>query len=156
VAAVEAPAPGPGLVQAAVEEVVPAPVPAKLDLARIQGQWPAVCQAAQERSINLAAAADGAALQGFEGGVLSLRVANAYQRQVLETPTEREQLEKLLKELFGEPVRVQVVFAQPQAKAAKGGRPAPEAVERLLKESPEVRKVQELFGAEIVEIREED
>jgi DNA polymerase-3 subunit gamma/tau len=148
--------PGAGVPVQAVEELeIPAP-PAELSLSRVQSEWEAVCQKAQERSINLAAAANGAALQGLQAGVLSLRVSNDYQRKVLETPAEREQLESVLKAQFGQALRVQVVFATAAPKAAKGAKPAPEAVEKLLRERPDVRKVQELFGAEIVEIREED
>jgi DNA polymerase-3 subunit gamma/tau len=151
-----APPNGAGVPQPAVDEVETAAAPAALDLARVQADWAAVCQRAQERSMNLAAAANGSTLQALQGGVLSLRVSNEYQRKVLEAPGEREQLEAVLKEQFGQALRVQVVFAQAAPKAAKGGKPAPEQVEKLLRERPEVRRVQELFGAEIVEIKEED
>jgi DNA polymerase-3 subunit gamma/tau len=146
----------PGVPQPAVEEVEVPAAPAGLDLARLQSDWEALGQAVAERSLNLAAAVSGAALAGLEAGVVSLRVGNAYQRQVLETPAEREQLESLLSARYGQPLRVQVLLAQAGARAVKGAKPAPEAVEKLLKERPEVRKVQELFGAEIVEISEEE
>jgi DNA polymerase-3 subunit gamma/tau len=148
--------PGAGVPVQAVEELEIPAAPAELSLSRVQAEWEAVCQTAMEKSINLAAAAKDAALQSLQAGVLSLRVSNDYQRKVLESPTEREQLEAVLKAQFGQALRVQIVFAQAPAKAAKSGKPAPEAVEKLLRERPDVRKVQELFGAEIVEIREED
>jgi DNA polymerase III subunit gamma/tau len=152
----QGPPDGAGVPQPAVDEVEVAATPAALDLARVQADWAAVCQRAQERSMNLAAAANGSTLQALQGGVLSLRVSNEYQRKVLEAPSEREQLEAVLKEQFGQALRVQVAFAQAAPKASKGGKPAPEQVERLLRERPEVRRVQELFGAEIVEIKEEE
>jgi DNA polymerase-3 subunit gamma/tau len=152
----EPPAQDPGVPVAAVEEVeVPAP-PRELGLQRIRNEWEAVGQAAAERSLNLGAAVAGSSPLGLEADVLSLKVANSYQRQVLETPVERELLESILKARFGRPLRVQVRLDQPQARPAQGGRPSPEVVERLLKERPELRKVQELFGAEIVEIKEEE
>jgi DNA polymerase-3 subunit gamma/tau len=152
----EPPAQDPGVPVAAVEELeVPAP-PRELGLQRIRNEWEAVGQAAAERSLNLGAAVAGSSPLGLEADVLSLKVANSYQRQVLETPVERELLESILKARFGRPLRVQVRLDQPQARPAQGGRPSPEVVERLLKERPELRKVQELFGAEIVEIKEEE
>ena len=146
----------PGQPTPAIEEVdeVPAPTPATLQ--GVKDAWASVVEAVQDHSINLATAAKDAALQSLDAGVLTLQVANSYQRKVLDDPAERLRLEQALSTRFGHSLRVRVVFAQPAARAQRSGKPDAAEVEKLLKERPEVRRVQELFGAEIIDIRHED
>jgi hypothetical protein len=54
-------------------------------------------------------------------------------------------------------LRVKVLFAPPAAKAAPApkmqGKPSAEELERLQKEMPQLKKFQELFGAEIIDTK---
>jgi DNA polymerase-3 subunit gamma/tau len=126
-----------------------------LDLETLRRDWEAVVADAQNDSINLASAAKDAGLMALEGGTLTLKAINGFQRQVLDEPVERTRLEGALSKRYGRPLKVRVVFSPPAGRGAKGAKPAEEEIEKLLKERPEVRRVQELFGAEIVEIRED-
>jgi DNA polymerase-3 subunit gamma/tau len=142
---------------AAVQSVEEAPLSGAgpLDLEALRRDWEAVVADVQNDSLGLASAAKDAGLMALEGGTLTLKVVNGFQRKVLEEPTERLRLEGALSRRFDRPLKVRVVFAPPAARGAKGEKPGEAEIERLLKERPEVRRVQELFGAEIVEIRED-
>ena len=130
--------------------------PPAVSLERLREGWEALVNSIQAESLSLASAAKDAGLVSWDKGVLTLRAVNTFQRKVLDDPLECARLVRLLKAAFGCDFRVKVLFEPPQAKGAKaGGRPSDEAVQKLLKERPEVRRVQELFGAEIVEIRED-
>jgi hypothetical protein len=107
----------------------------------------------QASSLNLASSARDAELASLDKGTLNLRVVNAFQRKVLDDAAERARLEQALSDLCGQPLKVQVDFVEAVKKKASTGKPSAEEVESLLKGSPELRKVQELFGAEIIEIR---
>jgi len=126
-----------------------------LDVETLRKDWEAVVADVQDVSINLASAAKDAGLMALEGGTLTLKAINGFQRQVLDEPAERVRLEGALSKRYGRPLKVRVVFSPPAGRGAKGGKPGEEEIEKLLKERPEVRRVQELFGAEIVEIRED-
>jgi len=126
-----------------------------LDVETLRKDWEAVVADVQNVSINLASAAKDAGLMALEGGTLTLKAINGFQRQVLDEPVERVRLEGALSKRYGRPLKVRVVFSPPAGRGAKGGKPGEEEIEKLLKERPEVRRVQELFGAEIVEIRED-
>jgi hypothetical protein len=136
----------------AVEEV---PSGGAWTLARLQEAWPALMEKLQGASLNLASSARDAELAAFENGLLSLKVANPFQRKVLEDAAERGRLEAALSGLCGQAVKVQLSFVEAPRKKGPGAKPSAEEVEKLLKGSPELRKVQELFGAEIIEIRNE-
>jgi DNA polymerase-3 subunit gamma/tau len=167
-------APGRPVPAAAASEAPPAsadagePVPAVLSLEEtrvpagglpsletLRTDWEAVVASVQNESMSLASAAKDAALTALEGGTLALKAVNGFQRKVLEEPAERARLERALSQRYGQPLKVRVTFAPPAARAAKGAKPSEEDVARLLKDRPELRRVQELFGAEIVEIRED-
>jgi hypothetical protein len=122
-------------------------------LERLRGEWLGVIEKVQSSSLNLATSARDAELASFAQGLLTLRVANAYQRKVLDDAAERARLEQALSDLCGSAVKVQITYAEAPKKKAASGKPSADEVEQLLKQSPELRKVQELFGAEIVEIR---
>jgi len=126
-----------------------------LDVETLRKDWEAVVADVQNVSINLASAAKDAGLMALEGGTLTLKAINGFQRQVLDEPAERVRLEHALSKRYGRPLKVRIVFSPPAGRGAKGGKPGEEEIEKLLKERPEVRRVQELFGAEIVEIRED-
>ncbi|HTB23105.1 MAG TPA: DNA polymerase III subunit gamma/tau [bacterium] len=126
-----------------------------LALEALRRDWEAVVADVQNVSMSLASAAKDAELMALEGDTLTLKAVNGFQRKVLDEPQERVRLEAVLSKRHGRPLKVRVVFAPPAARGAKGGRPGEEQIERLLKDRPEVRRVQELFGAEIVEIRED-
>ena len=136
----------------AVEEV-----PAKdsaWTLERLRDAWPALIERVQSSSLNLASSARDADLAAFANATLQLRVGNQFQRKVLDDAAERARLEQALSDLCGSPIKVQVSFIEAAPKKKPGTtKPSAEEVEQLLKQSPELRKVQELFGAEIVEIR---
>jgi len=140
----------------AVQEVEEAATPTPITLQGIKDAWAAVVEAVQDHSINLATAAKDATLQTLDAGTLTLQVVNGYQRKVLDDPGERLRLEQALSARFGSTLRVRVVFAQPAARVVRSGKPSAGEVEKLLNERPEMRRVQEMFGAEIVEIRHED
>jgi DNA polymerase-3 subunit gamma/tau len=136
----------------AVEEVPVAPGSA-WTVERLRGEWPALMEKLQASSLNLASSARDAELASLDKGTLHLRVVNAFQRKVLDDAAERARLEQALSDLCGQPLKVQVAFVEAVKRKATAGKPSAEEVESLLKGSPELRKVQELFGAEIIEIR---
>jgi DNA polymerase-3 subunit gamma/tau len=138
----------------AVEEVPAAPASA-WTVERLREAWPALMEKLQASSLNLASSARDAELASLDKGTLHLRVVNAFQRKVLEDAAERARLEQALSDLCGQPLKVQVAFVETVKKKSATGKPSAEEVESLLKASPELRKVQELFGAEIIEIRNE-
>ena len=139
----------------AVEEVPAAPQ-AGWTLERLRAEWPALVERLQSSSLNLATSARDAELVALEKGLLTLRVGNPYQRKVLDDAAEKARLEQALNDLCGAPIKAQTTFAEPPKKKAPGnGKPSAEEVEAVLQKSPELRKVQELFGAEIVEIRKD-
>jgi hypothetical protein len=170
----EAPAaPAPASPLPAPAEEIPAeagvPVPAVLSIEEagsvpsggltlddLRRDWEGVVSDVQNDSLGLASAAKDAGLMALEGGTLTLKAINGFQRKVLEEPSEHVRLEAALSKRFGQNLKIRVVYAPPAPRANKGaGKPSDEDVQKLLKERPEVRRVQELFGAEIVEIRED-
>jgi len=86
-------------------------------------------------------------------------VANPTQRKILEDPAQQKHLLAALQQAFGRALAVKVLLTQPGAKPAGGaGRPqAPSATEvaQALEASPQLKKLTQLFGGEIVEIRKQ-
>ncbi|MGH7442525.1 MAG: hypothetical protein ACREKE_07635, partial [bacterium] len=122
-------------------------------LESLSGDWEAMVSELQQQSLKLASAAKDAGLKAFDGGLLTLKAVNAFQRKVLEEPAEKARLEEALSRRQGRTIRVRIVFEPPLAKGGpKAGPPDKAEIERLLAERPELRRVQELFGAEIIEI----
>ena len=138
-----------------LEEAAPESV-ALLGVEALRRDWEAIVAGVQDESLGLASAAKEAGLVSLDAGTLTLKAVNGFQRKVLEDPAERTRLEKALGKRYGQAIKVKVLFSPPASKSAKPGtKPSEEEVQRLLKERPEVRRVQELFGAEIVEIKED-
>jgi DNA polymerase-3 subunit gamma/tau len=136
-----------------IEAIEEAPVAAAWTVERFRADWHALMDRVRPGSLNLATSAQDAELVSFAQGVLTVRVPNAYQRRTLDDAAERARLEQALTDHSGQAVKVQVAFAEPVKKRAADGKPNPEEVAKLLSERPEIRRVQELFGGEIVEIR---
>ncbi len=159
-----APAAGPAQDPAEAGEPVP-PVlsveepaaPKEPDLAVLAADWEALVADLAAGSLNLASAAKDAGLKALEGGRLTLAAVNAFQRKVLEDPSEKRRLEASLEGRYGRPFEVRVSYEPPapRTRGPKGAPPSPEEVQRLLAQSPELKRVQDLFGGEIVEISED-
>ena len=138
-----------------LEEAAPESV-ALLGVEALRRDWEAIVAGVQDESLGRASAAKEEGLVSLDAGTLTLKAVNGFQRKVLEDPAERTRLEKALGKRYGQAIKVKVLFSPPASKSAKPGtKPSEEEVQRLLKERPEVRRVQELFGAEIVEIMED-
>jgi len=77
-----------------------------------------------------------------------------------DTPDNKlRKLEAALASVTGTQVGVKVLFVAPTAKArptesgSEGSKPSPEEVEKLLKDSPGIKRIQDLFNAEITEVK---
>ena len=157
--AVPVAAPGPGEPVPAVatlEEPAAAAPLAPLSLADVKAAWEGVVQSVQDGSLQLASAAKDAQVQALEGGTLTVQAVNGFQRKVLEDPGELARLERALGQALGQALKVRVVMAVPAARAARGAKPSDEDVARLVRERPEIGRLQELFNAEITEIRHDE
>ena len=137
----------------AVEEVAVPSIQWTLD--RLRVEWLGLIEKLQSTSLNLATGARDAELASFDAGTLNLRVANPYQRKILDDAAERARLEQALSDLCSQPIKVHVSYVETAKKRSNSAAPSAEEDESLLKSSPELRKVQEMFGAQIIEIRQE-
>ena len=149
-----------GVPQPAVEEIAEAPMPKVLSLEAIKSHWDQVVNEASAASLLLGTCARDAELASLDQGQLLLRTRNQKQKETLEAPEQRRKLEAALASVLGSKIEVKVLFAQPaqaRPKAAEGGgegkKPSPEEVEKLLKDSPGIKRIQDLFNAEITEVK---
>jgi DNA polymerase-3 subunit gamma/tau len=145
----------------AIEEIAELPPPQELTLEALKSHWEAVVGRAGAMSLMLGTCARDAELASFGAGQLVLRTRNQKQKETLENLENRRKLQACIQEQLGSSVELKVLYAPIESalpKAAGGdfssvGKPSADVVEKLLKESPGIRRVQELFDAEITEVK---
>jgi len=159
---VQEPAPPatPGVIDHTVEEIAEAPKEALLNLERVKQDWEKVVERAAEANLMLGTCVRDAELAGLASGELVLRTRNPKQKETIEAPDNRHKLEAALSEVFGQSLKLKVLYSAPSARPApaaaaapQGGAPSPEELARLHKEMPQLKKFQDLFDAEIIDIK---
>ena len=155
-----APPPTPGVIDHTVEEIAEAPKEPLLNLDRVKQDWEKVVERAAEANLMLGTCVRDAELAGLASGELVLRTRNPKQKETIEAPDNRHKLEAALAEVFGQALKLKVLYSAPSAKpmpaaaaAQQGGAPSPEELARLHKEMPQLKKFQDLFDAEIIDIK---
>lgn len=130
---------------------------------RVKARWPEVLQRVKDVRISLHAwLIDGEPVSAADGQVL-VAFKNTMHRQTTEKPANREIIEGVIQEVFGEPMRLQTVMAKEwQAAAEDAGRDKPEPLE-LQPEPPAqeqnppwVEEAVKLFGEELVTIVDDE
>jgi len=141
-----------------VQDLEEAPLAAKAawGLDQVRAGWEKVADQASGISAVLGTSVRDVELSALEGGLLTLTVRNAFQRETLDDPGHRRALREVLKACYGRELGLKVLLAAPKQapKPARGGQGPSEAeVREVLARDPAVARVRELFEAEIVDIR---
>ena len=134
----------------AVEEADP---PADA-LERLRGCWERIANRAAGHSAMLGASLKDCTLVALEGDRLKVKPRNDLQRETLADPAKKRTAESAIEAEFGSMLSLEAV-AEPRAPRREPGEgPDPRRVERLMQDSPSLRKATEMFDAEIVDIQE--
>jgi DNA polymerase-3 subunit gamma/tau len=138
---------------AVIEEIEEAKPAGAWNLEAVKGVWEQVVEKATAQSYMLGTSLRDVNFGPVEAKILHLVAVNGMQRDTLESSEHRGQLEAILTQVFGRPLSVKVSFLPPKpaAKAKVANGLTPEELEKAL--TPEVRRIQEMFDAEIVEIK---
>jgi DNA polymerase-3 subunit gamma/tau len=141
----------------AVVEIQEAALPTELSLETIKNGWENLVEKASSASIMLGTCVRDVELLALKGNELQIQLRAPRQREVLEKPEHRKQLEGFFLELFGKPLTAKLLFQVPSSKPEKAapssGKPNAEELERLQKEIPQLKQFQEIFDAEIIDIK---
>jgi DNA polymerase-3 subunit gamma/tau len=142
----------------AVEDIAEAPLPATLDFEGLKQSWDMIVDKASAQSLMLGTCVRDAELASLDGKMIVLRTRNQKQKETLESPENRRKLQAAFLEALGQALDFKVLFAAPAPVAAKpkaeaASKPSAEEVEKLLKEAPGIKRIQELFDAEITEVK---
>ncbi len=141
-----------------IEPVAPEAPKGVLDLAEVQAVWEAVIEAVTGKDSFAGSCVRGAELSVLEGDELVLKVRNSKQKEVLEGKVALSLMQDALRLSLGKALKVKVLLVQAQGKAVASvrevqGKPSAEEVAKALSAAPAIKKIQDMFGAEIIEIR---
>jgi len=141
-----------------VQDLEEAPLAAKAawGLEQVRAGWEKVADQASGISAVLGTSVRDVELSALEGGLLTLTVRNAFQRETLDDLGHRRALREVLKACFGRDLDLKVLLSAPKPAPRQAGRsqgPSEAEVREVLARDPAVARVRELFEAEIVDIR---
>jgi DNA polymerase-3 subunit gamma/tau len=143
----------PGLPVAAVEAIEEVKPQGLFGLESVKAGWERVAEKASEISALLGAAVRDLDLAAADEKGLQAKVRNALQKDTLDGEEPRKQLEGILREVYGRKLAFRLALPTPDPKAGQKNKYglSQEEIDRVM--TPEVKRLQELFDAEIVEIK---
>jgi DNA polymerase-3 subunit gamma/tau len=150
--------PSAGEIRHAVEEISEAARAPEISIERMKQDWERVVERAASANLMLGTCVRDAELAGLASGELVLRTRNAKQKETLEHAENKRILEAALQDIFSVPIKLKVLFSAPSSKtptvaAPTQGKPSAEDVQRLQKEIPQLKRFQDMFDAEIIDVK---